>query len=227
MKIRLLLCFLLLSTLSFTKMEEQKATLIYVGDPMCSWCYGIAPELSNAIDSLGESVSVKLVMGGLRPYNKETMADLKDFLKEHWAEVAHLSGQSFNYEVLDQSHWRYDTEPPSRAVLVVRQLKPEVEFDYFKAIQKAFYLDSKNTNDDITYIELAKEFGINPVTFSKFYDSPEMKELVRKEFEYAGSLGVRSFPTIILKKGDAHFNISNGYSNSDNIVKMVNHYLNL
>ena len=230
MKIKLLLCFLLLTNLSFTEMQEEekeKASLIYIGDPMCCWCYGIAPDLSTAIDSLGESVSVELVMGGLRPYNKETMADLKGFLTEHREEVAEMSGQPFNYEVLDQLHWRYDTEPPSRAVLVVRQLKPEVEFDYFKAIQKAFYVDGKNTNDDITYIELASEFGISPVTFSKLYDSPEMKQLVRKDFEYANSLGVRSFPSIVLKKGDAHYVISNGYASADKMVKMVNHYLEL
>ncbi|MFQ5523922.1 MAG: DsbA family protein, partial [Acidimicrobiia bacterium] len=37
--------------------------LIYVGDPMCSWCWGFAPE----IEDLADEYPVEVVVGGLRP----------------------------------------------------------------------------------------------------------------------------------------------------------------
>lgn len=27
--------------------HNNKPALIYIGDPLCSWCYGIAPELDK------------------------------------------------------------------------------------------------------------------------------------------------------------------------------------
>jgi len=52
---------------------QEKTTLIYVGDPMCSWCYGFGNEISTVISTLGDRVEVEAVMGGLRPYNTETI----------------------------------------------------------------------------------------------------------------------------------------------------------
>ena len=141
-----LLVFFLLIFSQSSLMSQTKAKLIYVGDPMCSWCYGIADELTKTVESLGADTDLQLIMGGLRPYNTETMKDLGDFLKEHWDHVNQASGQPFNYGILQDHSFVYDTEPPSRAVLVVRKLKPEQELAFFKSIQTAFYKDNKNTN---------------------------------------------------------------------------------
>ena len=131
-----ILSFLFMQTLS---MSQDLPTLIYIGDPMCSWCYGFAPELSKTINELEDKVNVKLVMGGLRPYNNENIDGMKDFLKEHWEHVYEASNQSFNYGILDDPDFIYDTEPPSRAVLVVRHLQPESELAFFKDVQTLFY----------------------------------------------------------------------------------------
>ncbi len=52
--------------------------LIYFGDPMCSWCYGFAPELKEIISNLPE-VEFQLILGGLRPYGKEPIKGMKKF----------------------------------------------------------------------------------------------------------------------------------------------------
>ena len=62
------LLFLFLLTISSTMMNgQEKATLIYFGDPMCSWCYGFSDELNDALNLLSDQVDFELVMGGLRP----------------------------------------------------------------------------------------------------------------------------------------------------------------
>ena len=74
---------------------KKNTTLIYVGDPMCSWCYGFSPELVKVVEALKEKVKFELVLGGLRPYNTQTMVELKAFLTKHWQDVSDRSGQSF------------------------------------------------------------------------------------------------------------------------------------
>jgi len=128
-----------------TMMSQSKPKLIYFGDPMCSWCYGFSPEMEKAIDSLSSEVDFQMVMGGLRPYNTETMKDLGDFLQHHWEEVGSRSGQSFSYEILKDTSFVYDTEPACRAVVLMRELKPEKEFEFFHKVQNAFYFKNKNT----------------------------------------------------------------------------------
>ena len=40
-------------------------TLYYVADPMCSWCFGFAPELAAIRAGLPAHIRLEYVMGGL------------------------------------------------------------------------------------------------------------------------------------------------------------------
>lgn len=211
------LLFLLFS--QNTSMAQSKAKLIYFGDPMCSWCYGFSPEMSEALDSLSESVDFQLVMGGLRPYNTETMADLGDFLKGHWEDVNKRSGQPFRYDILKDKTFVYDTEPACRAVVLMRALKPESEFEFFKRVQTEFYQENKNTNLTETYAALAEEFGLDKTDFAKKFESDEWKEKVKKDFTYSQTIGVRSFPTIVLQNGDDLYLVAQGYVKAATIIE--------
>ena len=212
-------------TIQISCMGQEKATLIYVGDPMCSWCYGFAPELSKAIESLDETVEVQVVMGGLRPYNTQQMPELADFLKEHWEQVNERSGQPFSYGVLKENY-AYDTEPPSRACVVVRAMKPALEMDFFKALQTLFYVGNKDMNVVESYLPLVKEMGLDVEEFKQKFASEEMKAAVKADFEFAGSMGVRGFPSMVLKIGEEYVLISNGYTSAAQIVKSVERVLN-
>ena len=206
-------------------MSQTKATLIYVGDPMCSWCYGVAPELNKVVDQLEDGVELQLLMGGLRPYNTQTVKELGSFLKEHWEHVEEKSGQAFGYGILEDSTILYDTEPPSRAVLIIRKMKPEKEYAFFKAVQKAFYLDNQDMNQVATYLPLVEAIGINAEVFRKAFESEEMKAAVRRDFETAAEMGVRGFPTIILKKGEQYHLIANGYAKSETMLATIKELL--
>lgn len=212
-----IILFLLLS--QNTSMAQSKPKLIYFGDPMCSWCYGFSPEMSEALDSLAEDVDFQLVMGGLRPYNTETMADLGDFLQHHWEDVNKRSGQPFSYEILKDKTFVYDTEPACRAVVLMRELKPESEFDFFKKVQTEFYKENKNTNLTKTYAELAKEYGLDKTEFAKKFESDEYKAKVNEDFTYSQNIGVRSFPTLILKNGENTYLIAQGYVEAETIIE--------
>jgi len=216
-----LFTFWIIIALQLSLMSQDKATLIYIGDPMCSWCYGFAPELDKAIETLEDEVDVKIVLGGLRPYNKQTMKDLQSFLTEHWEHVHEASDQPFSYDILESETIAYDTEPPSRAVLVVRQLAPEQQLAFFKAIQTAFYKDNKNTMSLDTYLAIAKKMGIDQEAFAKLYEQEDIKQATRDDFAEAGEMGIRGFPSMVLQHGEQYYLISNGYTKAEKIVEAV------
>lgn len=211
--------------LSLNLMSQEKIKLLYFADPMCSWCYGFSPELTKVIDQLGDSIELQLVMGGLRPYNKETMADLADFLKDHWKHVHDASDQPFDYGILKDNTIAYDTEPACRAVVVMRQLDAAQEYDFFKAIQTAFYLNNKDPNKTETYVELAEEFGLDPEAFRTAFESQNMKDAVKEDFIYSGNVGVRGFPTLVLQKDRDLYLLTNGYAKAALILEKINNVL--
>ena len=210
-------------TLSMTSPES---TLIYIGDPMCSWCYGITDEMSAVKEKFDGQLGFELVMGGLRPYNTQAMSELKDFLTHHWEEVHQASGQSFQYEILDSDTITYDTEPPCRANVVVRQLAPKQAFTFFKATQKAFYLHNKNMHLAESYHDILDKLGIDKAEFDKLFASDEMKALVRQDFEQSAEWGIRGFPTLILRHEGKLTMIANGYSKSEAMIQRIESVIN-
>lgn len=211
--------------LALTASVQPKPKLIYIGDPMCSWCYGISDELAQVKQHFDDEVDFEVVLGGLRPYNKETMADLKDFLTHHWVDVHKASGQEFNYDILDDQNITYDTEPPSRAVLVVRKLKPEMEFDFFKAIQKVFYFENKNMHLAGSYHEVLKDMEIDIQAFDELFASEELEALVKLDFARARQLGVSSFPTLLIQVGDSINLVARGFASKEEMISAIDRIL--
>ncbi|MCZ6504367.1 MAG: DsbA family protein, partial [Actinobacteria bacterium] len=75
-------------------MNTHLRKLIYVGDPMCSWCWGFAPE----IESLADEYPVEVVVGGLRPGPSAQPLDdrMAASLRHHWVEVSERTNQPFD-----------------------------------------------------------------------------------------------------------------------------------
>ena len=207
-------------------MSQTKGKLIYVGDPMCSWCYGISQELKETKAHYDGVLDFEMVMGGLRPYNTQTMIDLKDFLTHHWEDVSKASGQSFTYDILDNDKITYDTEPPCRASVVVRSIDSSKEFAFFKAVQKAFYLENKNLHLVESYSDILNTLGIDLDLFKERFESEEYEMLVRKDFERAGQLKARSFPTLLLEIDGKVMTIAQGFSKAEVMNRKIESLIN-
>ena len=202
--------------------SQEKPTILYFGDPMCSWCYGISPELDAVKEHFRDKADFRIVLGGLRPYNTETMGDLKLFLTDHWKEVQRASGQPFRYEILDRSEMRYDTEPACRAVVTIREKYPDKAFEFFKGIQHAFYYENRDLSKIENYIDILKSLEIDVDYFQRSFDSEEMKERVKRDFKMSSSMGIHGFPTLVLKTGNEYHLIANGYTSSENMIERLN-----
>lgn len=191
--------------------------LIYVADPMCSWCYGFGKTIDALLADPGAAAPLQLalVMGGLRPYTTEPLAPGRaDELFGHWRHVHEASGQPFAAApdtALHQPGFVYDTEPASRATVVVRTLWPQHVWRYFKAVQQAFYADGRNVTQRDVLVDLAERVGLPAGNFATAFDSEGMREATRGDFAQSQHWGIRGFPALIAQaQGGLHL-VAHGY----------------
>jgi putative protein-disulfide isomerase len=174
--------------------------IIYIGDPMCSWCYGFTNVIQTIRAKYMDRAKVTLVMGGLRPDGTHVVDDrYRTFLKGHWQEISERTGQPFDLSILDNTGWIYDTEKPCRAVVTVRQLKPELEWEYFAATQKAFYHENHDPNDPESFARIAAKFDIDRKAFLQAYADKVSVDATEEDFRWAKSVGVDGFPTVLVR----------------------------
>jgi putative protein-disulfide isomerase len=181
--------------------------LIYVGDAMCSWCYGFAKPLDELLADPQDSAPLQmaLVMGGLRPFTTEPIApERADELAGHWHRVADASGQPFAqapHTALHRPGFVYDTEPAARATVTVRSLWPQQVWRYFKAVQHAFYAEGRNVVDPGVLADVARELDLPRTEFGKAFSSQKMRDATLQDFQQSQAWGIRGFPTLVAEHG--------------------------
>ena len=191
--------------------------LIYVGDAMCSWCYGFAQPLDALLADPQEAAPLRLslVMGGLRPFTTDAIApERADELAGHWHRVAEASGQPFAqtpHTALHLPGFVYDTEPAARATVTVRSLFPQHVWRYFKAVQHAFYAEGRNVTQADVLTDIAESLGLPRVEFAETFASKEMRDATLQDFQQSQAWGIRGFPTLIAEHGDHLHLVGNGF----------------
>ena len=189
--------------------------LVYIADPMCSWCYGFGPELEKLLKRHPEA-ELELVMGGLRPFNTQaTTPQFREMLREHWRHVSTASGLPFSESALDRPGFVYDTEPACRAVVTARTLEPAKALPYMKAAQLAFYRDARDVTRADELAEIAGECGFERDTFRMHLDSEAIRAATRADFVRTQSLGVSGFPTLGVLHGEQVYLVTSGYVTDD------------
>ena len=191
--------------------------LIYVGDPMCSWCYGFARPLDALLADPQDAAPLQLalVMGGLRPFTTEPMsAERVTELAGHWQHVEEASGQPFAelpHTALNTPGFAYNTEPACRAVVTLRTLRPPQVWRYFKAVQQAFYAEARNVTDPAVLADLAVQCGLPRDEFAHRFASQAMRDATLADFRQSQAWGIRGFPTLLAEHG-AHLHlVGSGY----------------
>jgi putative protein-disulfide isomerase len=189
--------------------------LIYLADPLCSWCYGFGPELAKLLDRHRDA-NLELVMGGLRPFNTQpTTTEFREMLRGHWRHVATASGLPFSEAALDRPGFIYDTEPACRAVVTARGAEPGKALAFMKAVQLAFYRDGRDMTRGDELADVAGENGFERDTFRMQFDSPRMRDETRADFSRTQSLGVSGFPTLGVVHGKQVYLVTSGYVTDD------------
>lgn len=195
-------------------------SLVYVADPMCSWCYGFAPQLGRVREAFPQ-LPLQLVMGGLRQDDRPMDERLRAHLRHHWSEVASRSGQPFDLSWLEREDFVYTTEPACRAVITVREREPRLSLPMFSAIQRAFYAQGRDVTRAEVLGDLAEEVGVPRPDFEAAFDSPELREATLDDVALVQRWGIGGFPTLIAAREGEGQMVAPGYVEAGFVIEQL------
>lgn len=190
----------------------MSARLIYVMDPMCSWCWGFAPVADALVQQAKVAgVSLHLVMGGLRSESTPLEASKRRYILEHWQAVEEATGQTFQREGALPEGFVYDTTPACLAVTSARSLDPQRAWELVKLIQQAFYAQGRDVTRPSILAELAEQAGLSRQQFADAFDSVEQQTATAADFAWSQDLGIAGFPTLLAERNGQLALLTNGY----------------
>ncbi|MDR3400720.1 MAG: DsbA family protein [Pandoraea sp.] len=197
-----------------------QATLHYIADPLCGWCYAAAPLVRAARDVAG--LDVVFHGGGMMagPNAQPVTPQLRNYVMPHDHRIAALTGQPFGDAYFDgllrDGTAVFDSAPPTAAVLAAEALAGR-GLDMFAALQRAHYVDGKRIADRDVLVDIAAEatnatnetnaagLGLDREAFAKALDTQDAAALARHFRDsraWLARVGGSGFPTFALAIGD-------------------------
>ena len=193
--------------------EKTLAELLYFVDPMCSWCWGFAPVIAQIAKRYGGELPLRIFLGGLAVGVEKPLGDTgKAKIEEHWHHVEKETGQTFDYAFFERQGFVYNSELPSYAVVAVRNANLDALY-FCTALQKAFYQRNLDITSPSTLVEVARENGLDEVSFRASLDDPLNIEDAKKDFELTKRLGIQGFPALLGMANNKIELITMGYQN--------------
>jgi putative protein-disulfide isomerase len=193
---------------------------------MCSWCWGFTPVIDAIKQAYEDRLKIALMLGGLRPGTTESMtAARRAEILHHWHEVQRRTGQHFTFEDAMPDGFVYDTEPPSRAVIAVAEIKPDETFSFFKTVQAAFYVQRQDVTQTQTLAALAASHHIPAPQFLERFHADDVKAKTQTHFQQTQQAGVRGFPTVVLQDASGPMLLTHGYRPFDELQPQIEAWL--
>ncbi|MCZ6723498.1 MAG: DsbA family protein, partial [Gammaproteobacteria bacterium] len=192
----------------------MKTILIYVHDPMCSWCWGFTSVYDQLIERLPAEIDIRRLVGGLAPDSDVPMPEpMRQILQQTWARIEQMiPGKKFNFDFWSQCEPRRSTYPACRAVIAARAQGEQYDLIMTRQIQQAYYQQARNPSDNDTLIELSSEIGLDTKRFANDLVGPGTHALLLDEINQARSNGIDSFPSLMLEQGNQYTRILSNYT---------------
>lgn len=204
----------------------MRARLLYVMDPMCSWCWGFAPVLESlAEQAAAADVGLELVMGGLRREAVAIDAASRVRYLGYWQAVNASTGQLFNFNDGLPEGLVYDTEPACRALVTARALAPELVWPLNQLIQRAFYTQGVDVTRASVLVDLAERAGIPRIVFAEAFDSAAQRAATAADVSWVQDLGIAGFPTLLAERNGQMALLTNGYQPLDVLQPLLGRWL--
>lgn len=200
--------------------------LLYVMDPMCSWCWGFAPVVEALAEQAAvDGVPLQIVTGGLRRDQVAIDAAARVRYLGYWQAVNASTGQLFDFERGLPEGMVYDTEPACRALVTARNLDASSAWTLLRLIQRAFYAQGADVTQASVLVELAERAGIPRIEFAKAFDSQAMHEATATDFTWVQDLGIAGFPTLLAERDGQLALLTNGYQPLDALSPLLGRWL--
>ncbi|WVV48199.1 DsbA family protein [Pseudomonas sp. NA13] len=183
------------------------ATLHYIYDPLCGWCYGAKPLVQAA-----RAVLPVIAHGGgmMTGANRQQVSpQLRNYVMPHDRRIAEYSGQPFGeayFEGLLRDHSAvFDSAPPTAAILAAEQLGGH-GLELLGRLQTAHYVEGRRIADEAVLLELAQSIGVPAQVFLAALRAVDVQGHIKASRTLLAQVGGQGFPTLALEQ-DGQFTL--------------------
>ena len=184
------------------------ATLHYIFDPLCGWCYAAAPlvEAARAVPGLTVAFHGGGMMTGSN--RRQITPEWRNYVLPHDRRIGQLTGQLFGDAylngLLNDTTAMMDSEPPTTAILAAEALAGK-GLDMLHRVQSAHYVDGLRIADLPVLVALAQELGLDGAAFETQYGllagAPTASHIAASR-ALLSKAGGQGFPTFVLDDGN-------------------------
>ena len=200
-------------------------------DPLCGWCYGATPAISELAGI--SNLTVNLLPTGLFSGDRAVIVD-NEFAATIWSidqRIERMTGQRFSDDyrlrVLGDPQQLLDSEPATLALTAVSLTAPARELEALKSIQRARYVNGSDVTSLATLATLLDALHLKEAAVRIAQPDEDLLDANRSRIERAQVLmrefGARGVPTLVAESGTKRWvlNHAAGYSNPRALVDQL------
>lgn len=201
-------------------MAEPPASVIVVTDPLCSWCWGMAPAVEEASHQLAGEVTFELLLGGINTHATQPVGDYGARLLRHiWREVQATTGQAFSFVVPDGLV--FNSTPACLAVAAVRRATGRPPFGYLHRLQQRLFVEARDITNPAVLADTAQEFDVRARVVHDGLADAALRASVRAEFEGARRYGTNALPSVLIEIAGERSLLAGGYADAAMLVGLI------
>ena len=201
------------------------AKVVFVTDPMCSWCWGMADEIERARRDAAREFEFDCLLGGINVDSTHAISDFaRARLLDIWRRVNRVTGAAFG-SVLPAGDFVYNSVPACIAVEAIRELTQAPPFEFVRRLQRRFFMDGIDVANAHQLTREAAASGLDPARFAQLCREPAIIARVRDGFAIAKSCGAAALPSVLLEIGGVRRLVAGGYVDAPTLIDSVRGHL--
>ncbi len=199
-------------------------------DPICGWCYGNIENTKALYNDFKDKVEFEVLPGGMWSGSNTRVQSVQmmNYFLKHDGTITQTTGVEFGKGYIDFITNRHDvvldSEIPSRAIVTVSQIAPELIVPFTMEILKARYFYGKDFNLDETYSDILAELNIDEKLFFESFKSDELRNATQDAFRKSANYA-KKYPTLLIENDGKRYLLEQGYATYEEIKEKVSQLL--
>ncbi len=199
--------------------------LIYVFDAYCGWCFGFGPALREFATVQAGQVEVEVVSGGLFVGPQRAPLRSMPYVAQANERIAQLTGARFGdgyRRLVEDGSFVMDSGAAAVGFAALRAEAPaHAMLGLAGAMQQAFYVDGLSLSDPETYLQIALAHQLDGATVVARLATAATQTAAQADFKRSRSLGVSSFPTLLVQTTTGTARLGGPTSTADQLAAAV------
>lgn len=187
--------------LYLAKLEQAQAQVVYVFDAYCGWSYGFGPTVRTFYEQNRNRVPFSAISGGLFLGERRLPLSTFGYIEAANARIRQLTGAPFGdpyHSLLRDGSLVLDSAAAAAGFAALREQAKDRAVELTTAVQRAFFERGRSLSDVETYVDVAREHGLNADRVAEYLGSPAGRAAAMQDFSLARALGANAFPALLV-----------------------------